>query len=107
MGMVAALAVVAYNLLPRRLLQRFSAPLLLGWGMFLGGLLLCVTLRPWRYHVALTPRLVLCMAVIVLVGTIGSFTLYMMGMKRIGPTRAGAGTPASSRWRPRYSPPSG
>ena len=60
MGMVAALAVVAYNLLPRRLLQRFSAPLLLGWGMFLGGLLLCVTLRPWRYHVALTPRLVLC-----------------------------------------------
>ena len=88
MGMVAALAVVAYNLLPRQLLQRFSAPLLLGWGMFLGGLLLCVTLRPWRYHVALTPRLVLCMAVIVLVGTIGSFTLYMMGMKRIGPTKA-------------------
>lgn len=88
MGMVAALAVVAYNLLPRRLLTQFPAPLLLGWGMFLGGVLLFVLLRPWQYRAVVSLRLVICMAVIVLIGTIGSFTLYTMGMKRIGPTKA-------------------
>lgn len=88
MGMIAALAVVAYNLLPRKLMKRFSASLLLGWGMLLGGLILMVLLRPWHYPAEVNLTLVLCMAVIILLGTIGSFTLYMMGMKIIGPTKA-------------------
>lgn len=88
MGLIAALAVVAYNLLPRKLMKRYDTSFLLGWGMFLGGLILMVLLRPWQYHARITPALLLCMAVIILLGTIGSFTLYMMGMKIIGPTKA-------------------
>ena len=88
MGLIAALAVVAYNLLPRKLMQRFDTSYLLGWGMFLGGLMLMAVLRPWQYTVQITPTLLLCMAVIILLGTIGSFCLYMMGMKIIGPTKA-------------------
>ena len=87
-GMIAALAVVAYNLLPRQLLKRFDAPLLLGWGTFLGGILLTILLRPGQYTVTVDGPLIACMAAIVLLGTIGSFTLYMMGMKIIGPTKA-------------------
>lgn len=88
MGLIAALAVVAYNLLPRKLMKRYDTSFLLGWGMFLGGLILMVLLRPWQYYARITPTLVVCMAVIILLGTIGSFTLYMMGMKIIGPTKA-------------------
>lgn len=88
MGMVAAMAVVSYNLLPRRLMKRFPTTLLLGWGMLLGGLALMPVFRPWQYHVTINTQVILAMAAIILLGTVASFSLYMTGMKYIGPTKA-------------------
>ena len=88
MGLFSAVSCVCYNLLPRKLLQQFPATLILGWGMLIGGFVLLFAAQPWRYPVALNLQICLCFCVIVLLGTIVSFGLYMTGLNRIGPTKA-------------------
>lgn len=87
-GLLSAVTVVFYNLYPRRLMQQFSAPSLLGWAMLIGGILLCALFQPWSYGQPLHSSTLAAMFAVIFLGTIVSFSFYMQGVKMIGPTRA-------------------
>ena len=87
-GLFSAIAVVFYNLFPKRLLQRFSAPYLLGFAMLIGGILLCLLFRPWSIPQPIHASTLIALTAVILLGTIVAFSLYMQGVKMIGPTKA-------------------
>jgi len=87
-GMISAVTVVIYNLQPKNLMKQFSTPLLLAWGMSIGGCVLFLLFKPWEYSPIIDFGAILAMTAIILFGTIISFSFYMMGVKLIGPTHA-------------------
>lgn len=88
-GLTSAAAVAVYTVQPERVLKKFGARHLLGWGMLAGSIALTPLTQWWEYSSALDTTSILLMVYIILIGTIGSFTLFMEGMKRVGPTKAG------------------
>lgn len=88
-GFMSAIAVAVYTIQPIQILQRYPAQLLLAWGMVIGGIVISPFTQWWTITPKLDITLILGATFIILVGTIGSFTLFMEGVKRIGPTKAG------------------
>ncbi|MGI6071225.1 MAG: DMT family transporter [Blautia sp.] len=87
-GMVAAVALFFYTVIPRGLIQRFGSIVVTGYGMLIGGIVLFFSLRIWRVEVFLDTRGIFAVAVVVIVGTLMSFTLYLQGVSDIGPVKA-------------------
>lgn len=87
-GLISAVTLVIYTLQPARLMEKYSTLLTLGWGMFLGGLVLMVCMRPWTLHPVIDGQTLLAMAVIVLLGTITAFYCYLTGVKLVGASSA-------------------
>ena len=70
------------------LMKEYSTLLTLGWGMFLGGGVLALFVKPWTVHPVIDGQTVLSMAVIILLGTIGAFWLYLSGVQMVGASNA-------------------
>ena len=87
-GLISAWTVVIYNLQPKRLLMQYSAPYIMAWGMVIGGIVLAFLFRPWEYQVQIDMGVIGGMAGIIVLGTICAFSMYMHGVKVIGPARA-------------------
>lgn len=87
-GLFSAVTVVLYNLIPRGLMKTYSTPFLLGWAMLIGGISLSLLRRPWQFHPTVDSVTLLCLAAIIFFGTIAAFSLYMQGVKLIGPEQA-------------------
>lgn len=87
-GLFSAWTVVIYNMQPKRLMRYYPTPYLLAWGMVIGGIVLAMLFKPWQYEVHVDLGVILAFGTIVLLGTISSFSLYMQGVKLIGPGRA-------------------
>lgn len=87
-GLISALTVVLYNLQPRRLMLYYPTPYLLGWGMFVGGLVLAFIFRPWQYSVTMDFGTLGALFAIIILGSVVAFSLYTQGVKMIGPVKA-------------------
>ena len=88
-GLVSALGLALYTLLPGRLTHRYGTMVLLGWGMVLAGVVLCGLLRPWERPVQLDlPAFAALAGGTILLGTVGGYTLYLRGVAAIGGVRA-------------------
>lgn len=87
-GLISALTVVVYNLQPKRMLTRYSAPYILSWGLIIGGLVLSFIFKPWEYTVRFDFGVIAALVGVIGLGSIGGFSLYMYGVKLIGPGRA-------------------
>ena len=87
-GLISALTVVVYNLQPKRMLTRYSAPYILSWGLIIGGVVLSFLFKPWEYTVKFDLGVIAALVGVIGLGSIGGFSLYMQGVKFIGPTRA-------------------
>lgn len=87
-GMVAAVTSIIYTLQPAELMKRYSTLPTLGWGMFLGGLILMVWMRPWRLHPVIDRQSVVLLLFIVLFGTICAFAFYLSGVRMVGAANA-------------------
>lgn len=87
-GLISAGAVVVYNMQPKRLMQYYPTPYLLGWGMTVGGIVLSCLFKPWQHSYQIDAAFVGAFCGVVILGTIVAFTLYMQGVKLIGPARA-------------------
>jgi drug/metabolite transporter (DMT)-like permease len=88
-GELSAIALCIYMVAPENILKQFPAMLLMGWGQLISSLFLlpfCNILdsgvRVW------TPAAAGAVAFIILGGTIIPFTLFLSGVKIIGPTKA-------------------
>lgn len=84
MGLLSAVAVALYTLLPVKLLENYSAPLVLAWGMLIGGIVLSIIFKPWNYSMQVDLASMGAFVYLMLIGTIMSFTLYTQAVKLIG-----------------------
>lgn len=87
-GLAAAVAVMIYTLLPRKLLSRWGRIAVTGAGMLVGGVFLNLVARSWTFSVTLPPTGWLAVAAIVLLGSALAFALLMQGIADIGPVRS-------------------
>ena len=88
MGLLSAVSVVIYTVQPGRLLKQFDAPLVLAWGMLIGGAVLFAIFRPWRYMPIVDEEMLLIFGYIIVLGTMVGFSLYMQSVKMIGSVKA-------------------
>lgn len=87
-GLISAVTLVIYTLQPAGLMKKYSTLLALGWGMFVGGTVLMLLMRPWTMHPVVDGQTVLAMCFIVLFGTICAFYFYLTGVRMVGATSA-------------------
>ena len=88
MGLLSAVSVVVYTIKPARLQAQFATPLVLAWGMLIGGAVLMAVFRPWDYQVIFDRETFAAVAFIILFGTMAGFSLYLTGVKMIGSVKA-------------------
>lgn len=87
-GLVCACTVVIYTMWPKRLQAQYPTPLLQGWAFLLGGAAFHLIFRPWTMGYAPSAVGLLGIAVVVMVGNVMAFSLYMSGVPLIGPQKA-------------------
>lgn len=87
-GLVSAVSLAFYNLLPVYPLKRYGSFVVTGLAMLVGCVVVVVAFQPWSYEVSMPIEGWCVFAVIVLVGTILAYLLYVQGVKDAGPTRA-------------------
>lgn len=87
-GLCSGAACVVFTMQPKRLNSRHPAHVTIAWAMLIGGLILAIIFKPWTYKVELRADMILPMLGVVFLGSIAAFSLYMYGVKLIGPTRA-------------------
>ena len=87
-GLSAAAGVVLYTLLSRPIVRRWGNLTVTGWGMLIGGIVLGAAVKVWRIPGNLDLFAVLIIAVIVLIGTAAGFSLFLQGIRYIGPEKA-------------------
>lgn len=87
-GLATAVAATVYTLLPRRLLSRWNREVVNGWAMLIGGAVVNLGARSWTFQVDLPLRGWLAVCAIVVFGTVLSFTLFMQGIRDVGPVKS-------------------
>lgn len=85
-GLGSAIGVAFYTLQPRRLLKRFGAPIVVGWGMLFGGVFFQFIHPIWRPGFEINLTVILYMAFIVIIGTALAFTLFLASINYIEPS---------------------
>lgn len=88
MGLISAVSVAIYTIKPARLQAQFDTPLVLAWGMLIGGVVLMVVFRPWEHQVIFDGEAFMALAFIILFGTMAGFSMYLTGVKMIGSVKA-------------------
>lgn len=87
-GLISAVSLMTYTLLPGPLIDRYGSIPVIGSGMLAGGILLSLAIRVWTIPVALDMGAVLGMAYIIILGTAVPYTLYLQSVSYIGGVKA-------------------
>lgn len=89
MGLASAVSVAIYTLEPARLQKKYDTPLILAWGMTIGGVALTLISRPWTAKgIQADAEMFAALAFVIVFGTMAGFSLYMTGVKLIGSIKA-------------------
>ncbi len=84
MAIASAIAAAIYTLQPATLLKRYSAKLIVGWGMFIGGLVMSFFKAPWDITGNWDIQAVYYAFFIVFLGTLLPFYAYLSAVKILG-----------------------
>ena len=87
-GLVSAVALAFYTLMPVRVLKKWGAMLVTGLAMLFGGSAASAVVQPWAVPVQLSGGALAALVAIVLVGTLGAYMLYLQGVADAGPVKA-------------------
>lgn len=87
-GLISAVMMAVYNLLPVRLMKEYGTFCVIGWGMLVGGIVLSAFTRPWHVAGQWDLQAVGALSVVIVVGTVLSFSFYMEGVRMIGAAKA-------------------
>ncbi len=89
MGLASAVSVAIYTLEPAGLQKKYDTPLILAWGMTIGGVALTLISRPWTAKgIQADAEMFAALAFVIVFGTMAGFSLYMTGVKLIGSVKA-------------------
>ena len=83
-GIASAFALAIYTLQPIPLLAKYKSSLVIGWGMFVGGLVFCLVKAPWDVEGIWDLSAYLSTAFIIIFGTLIPFYAYLTAVKIIG-----------------------
>ena len=86
-GVFAAIGFVCYSIQPAEMIKEYTVLPVLGWGMFLGGIMLCAAMRPFSMSVKIDYQVLLLFTGIVIFGTILAYYLILTSIKLIGPVK--------------------
>lgn len=89
MGLASAVAVALYTLEPAGLQKKYDTPLILAWGMTIGGIALTLISHPWTVTgIRADGEMFAALGFVIVFGTMAGFSLYMTGVKLIGSVKA-------------------
>jgi drug/metabolite transporter (DMT)-like permease len=83
-GLLSAFALAAYSLLPIELMKRYSASIVIGWGMLIGGGTLSVFYHPWNISGMWDMHAFAALLFILIFGTLLPFYGYLKAVQKIG-----------------------
>lgn len=83
-GIASALTLAIYTLQPKKLLAKYNSALVVGWGMFTGGVIFSFIKSPWQVEGDWDLKTILCVAFIIVFGTLVAFYSYLNAVKIIG-----------------------
>lgn len=86
-GILAAVGFVCYSVQPSDMIRRYTVLPVLGWGMFFGGMILGLIMRPWRMSVKIDGTVILLLACIIILGSIAAYSLILTAIRLIGPVK--------------------
>ena len=87
-GIMAAIALMTYTILPTKIIRKWGNFLINGFGMLIGGIILCLVFRIWEQEWDYKWSVLLAIAGVVLAGTLLATCLYSQGVSDIGPVKA-------------------
>ncbi|MEG0376382.1 MAG: GNAT family N-acetyltransferase, partial [Raoultibacter sp.] len=87
-GLVAAVALAFYTLMPGRVLKKWGSMVVTGLAMMFGGTTATIFVQPWTIAVTVSPGMITAMAAIIVVGTLGAYMLFLQGIADAGPVKA-------------------
>ena len=86
-GLMTATSMTVYTLLGQPLLRKWSRDTVMGLAMVAGGIVVNLGAQSWTMQVQLPLKGWLLLGVIVVVGTVLAFSLFMQGIHDAGPVR--------------------
>lgn len=87
-GLLAAVALTSYTVLPTGLVRKWGTFLINGIGMFFGGIFLCIVFLIWKEDWNYSWDIWLAILVVVVVGTLLATCLYSQGVAEAGSVKA-------------------
>lgn len=87
-GLLSAVGLAAYNIIPVKLIGRYGSLVTMGFSMFVAGVSMCFIEQPWTVSVDLNTEVILGMAAIIVVGTVIAAWVYMQAIADIGAVKA-------------------
>lgn len=85
LGMLSAIAVVSYSLIPKRLLHTYDVMNVTGWGMLIAGLVMNCVHPVWQFDFRITPDSLLLALGVAVIGTAVAFMFNMSAIKYVSP----------------------
>lgn len=79
-GVLAGVTAACYVVLPRKIVAKHSPFVVLGWGMFISGVLFNLWHPFWSHTPVITGKLVLSISAVILVGTIFAFSSLLYSL---------------------------
>ena len=86
--MIAAVTIVFYTVWPVSLLREFGSPSVIGWGMFLGGIMLAPFSKFWVLSGKWDGYTVILVGIVIIFGTVCAFTCFLKGVMYLGPVKS-------------------
>ena len=87
-GIMAAISVVIYTIQPSRIIKKWGNITVVGYGMLIGGIALFIAGGVWKYSCTMDIGGYFALASIIIIGTVMAFTLYLQGVKEVGPVKS-------------------
>ena len=87
-GLAAAVGLVLYSMLPGSLIRKWGSFPVVGYGLMIAGIVLCLASRAWTIRFTVTPASILGIAGVTIPGTVLGFGMYLRGVADIGAAHA-------------------
>lgn len=87
-GLLAAVALMMYNMTPLNLMVDFGSLPVASYGMIIGGIFISIYSKVWNSPIYYEAPFFLAMGSMVILGTVITFALYLLGVSICGPVKA-------------------
>ncbi|HFH8105276.1 TPA: DMT family transporter [Streptococcus agalactiae] len=83
-GLGSAITYSIYILLPVKLIHEWGSTIIIGSGMFIGGILFSLVTKAWQYPLQINVMSILAYIGIIGIGTIFAYTFFLKGVSIVG-----------------------